>query len=66
MPRCGEVRPDPSPTPPHKGEGRLLQHSLGQRTSFASTSSLQNGRAIGPGRLAPPTCGEGLGRGLMR
>ncbi|TAW32362.1 hypothetical protein ELI19_02865 [Rhizobium leguminosarum] len=48
---------DPSPTPPHKGEGLNLPHPLSRSSTFREERSGYSG-------LVPPPCGEGLGRGL--
>ncbi|TAU87601.1 hypothetical protein ELI41_02930, partial [Rhizobium leguminosarum] len=45
---------DPSPTPPHKGEGLNLPHPLSRSSTFREERSGYSG-------LVPPPCGEGLG-----
>jgi hypothetical protein len=58
------VKKDPAPTPPHKGEGlhwrtaSFLQHRFHVWQRFEEKEGERNG-------LAPPPCGEGLGRGLL-
>ena len=58
------VGTDPSPTPPHKGEGlnpRLPSRSYPNDAPNSETESGCDRAAI----EAPPPCGEGLGRGLQ-
>ncbi|NKN15491.1 hypothetical protein GFL86_28940 [Rhizobium laguerreae] len=50
---------DPSPTPPHKGEGLNLPHPFSRSATFRVERGGRSG-------LVPPPCGEGLGRGLSQ
>jgi|GEM_PF-3066993 len=60
---CGLFQ-DPSPTPPHKGEGLDLDRpaSFDRRTSTCWNIGVIDKRSAAV--RAPPPCGEGLGRGL--
>ena len=55
---------DPSPTPPHKGEGLGCRCPPARSLASQQAQDLKTEKRSIPGQ-APPPCGEGLGRGLV-
>ncbi len=60
----GFLKKDPSPTPPHKGEGLTRSRSHLRAIDISILGDNGYLDAAPEAREAPPPCGEGLGRGL--